>query len=202
MSRTATTTLSIIGCILISVAWFIISNWGYNTQYTEYYTRLSGVPNSEFERREGDFSIRILIDGTVKLRTDKNQGKLFNFYTTSHYGAPHKLIIASTYYGKPPGDFGISRLEITVGNEAPIVLIDNASAAMSIPYKKTEGGSAGAAYTFPIDDVLPFVDQQELAVSVWYLEPGASHIETITTRFRAEQSQTKTYNIENTLLGG
>ncbi|MEM1154764.1 MAG: hypothetical protein AAGI44_11530, partial [Pseudomonadota bacterium] len=182
--------------------WFVISNWGYNTQYTEYYTRLSNVPNSEFERRGGDFSIRILIDGTVMLRTDKDQGKLFSFYTTSHYGAPHTLVIASTYYGDPPGDLGIARIEITVRNEDTIVLLYNATHPMSVPYGTADSGAAGAVYAFSIDDVLPFVDQQELAVTVWYNEPGLTVTETLTTRFLAEQSEAKTYKIEDTLLGG
>ncbi|MEM1155150.1 MAG: hypothetical protein AAGI44_13515 [Pseudomonadota bacterium] len=202
MSKALSITLSIMGCVVISIAWFVISNWGYNTQYTEYYTRLYKVPGSEFERREGDFSIRIVIDGTVELRTDRDEGKLFSFYTTSRHGAPHTLVIASTYYGDPPGDLGIARIEITVANEDPIVILDNASHPMNVPYGKAEGGATGAVYTFPIDDVLPFVDQQELAVSVWYREPGATDTKILTTRFRAEQSETKTYKIENTLFGG
>ncbi|MEM8562248.1 MAG: hypothetical protein AAGF57_08445 [Pseudomonadota bacterium] len=202
MSKALSITLSIVVCVVISITWFVISNWGYNTQYTEYYTRLFNVPNSEFERREGNFSIRILIDGTVNLRTDKNQGKLFSFYTTSHYGSPHTLVIASTYYGDPPGDLGIARIEITVRNEDPIVLLNNTTHPMNVPYGIADSEAAGAVYAFPIDDVLPFVDQQELTVSVWYNEPDATETKILTTRFRAEQSETKTYKIENTLLGG
>ncbi len=157
-------------------------------------------PNSNYAKQIGPFRIRLLIKGRYAPSPNNSDSIFLDNYGTIK--PPYTLIINSSYYGITEDVVEIIQVEMKIGNEKPVMLHNKTESNIRVPFKPWLDHAVSAKMKIGLGDDLPFIENEEVRVTVKLRLPESKELESISTLFIGNKAVAVNSKFWSLVLGG
>ncbi|MCG8375370.1 MAG: hypothetical protein MI702_02690 [Chlorobiales bacterium] len=152
--------------------------------HSEAYQRQVGDPRSSFSKKIDQFHIHLLINDTYERISDCDS--LF-CNSSGRRGPPYTLLIGTSFYGETRDVTAIHEVMLQIGAESPIALHSADDEPIRLAFEPWLDHAVKANHRIPLVETLPFLENEELVITVRFQPPESAETHAITTIFRSKK---------------
>lgn len=166
--------------------------------HSEDYQRQIDDPRSSFSKTIDQFHIQLLVNATYEQISDCDS--LF-CDSSGRRGPPYTLVISTSFYGETRDAVAIHEVMLQIEAETPIALHSVENEPIRRSFEPWLDHAVKTSHRIPLVGILPFVEDQEVVITVRFQPPQSTEIRTITTVFRGKRQSVSKSKLMTLLQG-